>query len=411
MLKHIIPVLFEVFSVVLLADTLENHRGIQRKYLILLMLSQMIVFLPIIALDLPGISTYIAYIFFYLYIKVNYRYDFLHSLVLTIISLILAISIEAFTGLSSNLAGLYDYPYLFSLFAAFVFFVVTLLLYKFAPLYKIMELFERWNMAYAAVVFLSLVVFVPLTAKKVTSSLTMGNYLYIFVCLAVMWVLISQIQKYKTENTLRKQYYEGYTDVISQIRKSQHKFKNQIGVMLTFCETCKTYDELVKSQKEYMGRLRQYDLPNEAIVLEEPAVVSLIYEKMMEAYEHNIEVESSFLCNLAKTGVSDIVWVEILGVILDNAIEAICEQGEGGKMWISFREENRKVLAQIVNTYRSVGINELTDFAKEGYTTKGNGHGIGLHHISQIIWKNHGELIIEGAVREDRDCVSVKVYL
>ena len=411
MLIYIIPVILELLSVALLSDALENHKGIQRKYLILLLLSQAIFFLSVYALNLPEILTYLSYVLFYFYIKFNYRYDFLHSFVLVIISLILSISMEAFTGLSSNPVGLYDYPYLFSLFAAFVLFVVALLLYKFAPLYKIMELFERWDMAYAAVVFLSLVVFVPLTAKKVTSSLAMGDYLYIFVCLAVMWVLISQIQKYKTENTLRKQYYEGYTDVISQIRKSQHKFKNQIGVMLTLCETCKTYDELVKSQKEYMGRLRQYDLPNEAIVLEEPAVVSLIYEKLMEAYEYNIEVESSFLCNLARTGVSDIVWVEILGVVLDNAIEAIREQGEGGKMWISFREENRKVLAQIVNTYRQVGVNELADFTKEGYTTKGSGHGIGLHHISQIIWKNHGELVIERAVREDRDCVSVKIYL
>ena len=60
----------------------------------------------------------------------------------------------------------------------------------------------------------------------------------------------------------------------------------------------------------------------DAIVLEEPAVVALIYEKINEAIEEGIEVHTIFSCSMLHRGVSDVIWVQILGTLLDNAIEA-----------------------------------------------------------------------------------------
>ena len=122
-------------------------------------------------------------------------------------------------------------------------------------------------------------------------------------------------------------------------------------------------------------------------------------------------MESEFLCSLAKTKVSDIVWVDVLGVVLDNAIEAIKELGKPGKIWISFKEEKGKVKVEIDNTYRPVDFNEVKNFYTDGYTTKGKGHGIGLHHIKKLIEKNHGQFAIRGKKREGKDCVSAMIIL
>lgn len=406
-----ISALMEILSAVLVIHALKKDVPINKKNLVLLFVVETIFYTIGNYFTLPEIVSYGGFIFFYLYVRLSYENDFLRSLVLMIIGFVIAITLEVITALMANYLGLEDRPVLFSLFASSFLLILSIIICKFLPLYKIMELFERWDTAYAIVSFLSMAVFVPLTAKKIATSLYIDDYVYIFICIAVMWVLISQIQKYKTEDKIRKQYYDGYAEVISQIRKSQHKFKNQMGVVLSLCETCHSYEELVESQKDYMGRLKQCELPNDAIVLEEPAVVALIYDKLMEAYEENIEVESEFLCSLAKTKVSDIVWVDVLGVVLDNAIEAIRELGKPGKMWISFKEEKGKVKVEIDNTYRPVDFNEVKNFYADGYTTKGKGHGIGLHHIKNLIEKNHGQFAIRGKKRDGKDCVSAMIIL
>lgn len=406
-----ISALMEILSAVLVIHALKKDVPINKKNLVLLFVVETIFYTIGNYFTLPEIVSYGGFIFFYLYVRLSYENDFLRSLVLMIIGFVIAITLEVITALMANYLGLEDRPALFSLFASSFLLILSIIICKFLPLYKIMELFERWDTAYAIVSFLSMAVFVPLTAKKIATSLYLDDYVYIFICIAVMWVLISQIQKYKTEDKIRKQYYEGYAEVISQIRKSQHKFKNQMGVVLSMCETCHSYEELVESQKDYMGRLKQCELPNDAIVLEEPAVVALIYDKLMEAYEENIEVESEFLCSLAKTKVSDIVWVDVLGVVLDNAIEAIRELGKPGKIWISFKEEKGKAKVEIDNTYRPVDFNEVKNFYADGYTTKGKGHGIGLHHIKNLIEKNHGQFAIRGKKRDGKDCVSAMIIL
>lgn len=406
-----ISALMEILSAVLVIHALKKDVPINKKNLVLLFVVETIFYTIGNYFTLPEIVSYGGFIFFYLYVRLSYENDFLRSLVLLIIGFVIAITLEVITALMANYLGLEDRPVLFSLFASSFLLILSIIICKFLPLYKIMELFERWDTAYAIVSFLSMAVFVPLTAKKIATSLYIDDYVYIFICIAVMWVLISQIQKYKTEDKIRKQYYDGYAEVISQIRKSQHKFKNQMGVVLSLCETCHSYEELVESQKDYMGRLKQCELPNDAIVLEEPAVVALIYDKLMEAYEENIEVESEFLCSLAKTKVSDIVWVDVLGVVLDNAIEAIRELGKPGKIWISFKEEKGKVKVEIDNTYRPVDFNEVKNFYADGYTTKGKGHGIGLHHIKNLIEKNHGQFAIRGKKRDGKDCVSAMIIL
>lgn len=406
-----ISALMEILSAVLVIHALKKDVPINKKNLVLLFVVETIFYTIGNYFTLPEIVSYGGFIFFYLYVRLSYENDFLRSLVLMIIGFVIAITLEVITALMANYLGLEDRPALFSLFASSFLLILSIIICKFLPLYKIMELFERWDTAYAIVSFLSMAVFVPLTAKKIATSLYLDDYVYIFICIAVMWVLISQIQKYKTEDKIRKQYYDGYAEVISQIRKSQHKFKNQMGVVLSLCETCHSYEELVESQKDYMGRLKQCELPNDAIVLEEPAVVALIYDKLMEAYEENIEVESEFLCSLAKTKVSDIVWVDVLGVVLDNAIEAIRELGKPGKIWISFKEEKGKVKVEIDNTYRPVDFNEVKNFYADGYTTKGKGHGIGLHHIKNLIEKNHGQFAIRGKKRDGKDCVSAMIIL
>ncbi len=114
--------------------------------------------------------------------------------------------------------------------------------------------------------------------------------------------------------------------------------KNQFATAFGMYKLYPTYDELVEKQKEYLGRLWDYELPTDAVILEDPVVVALLYQKINEAIENGIQVMTEFSCSMLHRNVSDVIWVQILGTLLDNAIEALADYEGNKKLWITIRE-------------------------------------------------------------------------
>lgn len=79
----------------------------------------------------------------------------------------------------------------------------------------------------------------------------------------------------------------------------------------------------------------------DAVILEDPVVVALLYQKINEAIENGIQVMTEFSCSMLHRNVSDVIWVQILGTLLDNAIEALADYEGNKKLWLPQREQGR----------------------------------------------------------------------
>lgn len=277
---------------------------------------------------------------------------------------------------------------------------------------RLLRFLDQKEFIYVAIALLSLVLFAPLTVYKIIKEFDVLDYIYICICVVLMWVMASKMQDYKMDMKYRRKYLEGYADVILQMRRRHHTVANQLNAVVGMCEVCHSYEELVERQREYLGKLQNYELPTEAIVLEEPAVVALIYEKLNQAVEKGIEVETSFHCSLVGRHVSDLEWVEILGVLLENAIEALDGYGGRRKLWISVREnEEQRVEVCIANTFRELRQEELEKFCQAGYSTKGDGRGIGLYDVKELVHKHRGELRLGSRKEMGEDMLEIWVIL
>ena len=93
---------------------------------------------------------------------------------------------------------------------------------------------------------------------RILSKLDVSDYVYIVVCILVMWLLMLKVQEYKIDAKIRKQYFEAYREVLVQIRRRQHKIKNQINAAYSMFRLYDTYDELVEKQKEYLSKIMEY---------------------------------------------------------------------------------------------------------------------------------------------------------
>ena len=124
-------------------------------------------------------------------------------------------------------------------------------------------------------------------------------------------------------------------------------------------------------------------------VINNPAVFILISSKYSKALELGIEMNINVFLDLNNLNMKIYEFTRILGILLDNAIEASKECDEK-IINIEIRKEpkrNRQILL-IENTYTNKDIDTEKIFEKK-YSTKQGNSGIGLWEVRQILKKNN----------------------
>lgn len=412
-MKACIFAALECASFYAIASGLEKERKhIRLRKLILCLLWYLLYFAVSTCFQFPAEFSFFGYIVIFIGIKWLFGEDFLHTLAVAIISSIITAVIEflmicivSMIIPADDEAGVYEMIVTIGTFLIVI--VITRL-----KIHKVLDIMEKRDFSYVVVGILSLMIFAPMLLLKTVSKLESWDYIYIVVCIVVMWFLVVKVQKYKLESKIRHEYMDAYQDVITQIRRRQHKIKNQINTAYSMFRIYDTYDELVANQKEYLARIVDYELPNDAIALEEPSVIALIYEKINEAVEREIHVETSFRCSMADSRISDMVWVDIIGTLLDNAIEALEDFDGARKIWLTIcKKDKNKISVQVRNTYRKLTVTETGRFFELGYSTKGDGRGVGLYNIKRIVDKNKGEIIAASEETEAGYAIRIEIIV
>lgn len=120
-----------------------------------------------------------------------------------------------------------------------------------------------------------------------------------------------------------------------------------------------------------------------------PAIFALISSKYNKALEENIEVTVNAFLNFDDLNMKIYEFTRILGILLDNSIEAAKECDEK-IITIEIRKDtkrNRQLLI-IQNTYTNKDVNTDKIYEKN-YSTKPGNSGLGLWEVRQILKKNN----------------------
>ena len=174
------------------------------------------------------------------------------------------------------------------------------------------------------------------------------------------------------------------------VRGFKHDFDN---IVTTIGGYIKTND--MKGLKDYYNELvddcqrvnNLYLLNPE--VINNDGIYNLLTKKYQEATEKGIKVNMTFLLDLSKLHMKIYEFARILGILLDNAIEASSECDEK-IINLDFREDskNSRQLVIVENTYKDKNIDTEKIFEK-GVSSKENHSGIGLFEVRKLIKKNN----------------------
>ncbi len=124
-------------------------------------------------------------------------------------------------------------------------------------------------------------------------------------------------------------------------------------------------------------------------IINNDGIYNLLTKKYQEAESKDIKVNMTFLLDLSTLHMKIYEFARILGILLDNAIEASSECDEK-IINIDFRndQKNSRQIITIENTYKEKNVNTEKIFEK-GVSSKNNHTGLGLWEVRKLVKKNN----------------------
>lgn len=218
-----------------------------------------------------------------------------------------------------------------------------------------------------------------------------------FVCLLIYFALsfysLAKVIKLIT-TTQKLESAEEYNKTLHILHDNVRGFKHDFdNIVTTIGGYIKTND--MKGLEKYYSQLQEdCEKVNNLYVLNpdiinNPGIYSLLTTKYNDAEKKGIKVNLTILLDLNDLHMKIYEFARILGILLDNSIEAASECKEK-ILNIVFRNDskNNRNIILIENTYTNKDVN-IEDIFKKGTTGKENHTGLGLWEIRQILNKNN----------------------
>ena len=219
------------------------------------------------------------------------------------------------------------------------------------------------------------------------------NIIIIITCIILSIYSIIKSKQLKIANESLKEaqmYNKSLSNLHDNIRCFKHNFTNIVQAIGGYVHT-----EDIKGLKIYYSQLLEecnistnLSLLNPKLI-NNPAIFNILSSKYYDAKLKNIIFNISIFLDLNTLNIKIYDFTKIMGILLDNAIEATYECNE---KIINFtinsdKRSNRQLLI-IENTYNNKNIDTEKIYEK-AYTTKINNTGLGLWEVRKILNKNN----------------------
>lgn len=202
--------------------------------------------------------------------------------------------------------------------------------------------------------------------------------------------------KYEKQKKVLETYnrYSSITaNLIDDIKKRQHEFKNHINTIYGIAQV--TDEKLVKGKIiEYIQNVNKSMHDTDYIIqVKDEIIAAIIYNKVCEAKDKYIDFIYE-IDNNVDLEVSDYELSEILNNLLDNAFEAVIKiQAAERKVELKIYREKENKIIEVKNTIAAEEMDQTSMFFNKGFSTKREeGHGYGLYNVKRLIESNKGKI-------------------
>lgn len=222
-------------------------------------------------------------------------------------------------------------------------------------------------------------------------------FVYNFIICSVIifsnvYILLNKrkVSKIEEDKKCLEEKNKNLLEVTDNMRCFKHDFNNIIQAIdgYIYLDDMKSLQVYFKSLLDECNHIKVVDSIN-CKIIENPAICGVLLNKYRVAEENNIEMNIELLASLKELNEKSYVVSRMLGILLDNAIEASkeCEEKIINFEVIKDIKKNKLVI-KIENTYGNKNVDTCKIFEKN-YTTKKGNTGLGLWKIQDILRKDN----------------------
>ncbi len=181
---------------------------------------------------------------------------------------------------------------------------------------------------------------------------------------------------------------------IENQRKIAHEHGNQLSVLSGYIASA----NLEKAKKYLEKIIGSCNSDSELLShIKESGLKALLVFKIAMIERKNIDFELVVDEDIENTIIPSEDLSQVLGIFLDNAIDAAI-QSEDPYVTMSILKNENELNITIMNSIKDVNI-DIEKIFQKGYSSKGEGRGFGLHIVDEIIQK-YKELNLQTRVEE-----------
>lgn len=292
---------------------------------------------------------------------------------------------------------------------------------SFLPLNKFYERVNQGNLIIKLIIsYIALLLLVTIALSKV-DSIDAIAILPLTVTFMVI-LLLADIMVLNQQRTITIQQqdikdYQTYEpmahDLISDILGKQHDFNNQMNAIRMLPYTYKDYDSLSDAIANYSTFLEEEFNESELLKINLPVVAGFVFSKIKEAEQKGRLISVKIKNRSLITPVPEYDLIRILGILIDNAIEAT-EPGHTFSLILDSRNDHVRI--QTKNEGGEISSELRKKMFVRGYSTKTSAEvrtsrGQGLPNLKKLVDHYNGKIYLDNETFHEHTWICFTVEL
>ncbi len=371
---------------------------------IALIIVEVITMTALFELELPGFFTFVAQIFFYIYVWCKFKLKWQHNIILTMLDMMAIVAVQSIVTLPICIILEHvKNDRIIALVINIISLFVVVLLSQWLKLHNLYMKFVTWDKFLIRLLLLCGIIFVDLLIKyKINENMVVFAYFIsaIMVCILIGSIFSWQKDRYEVKQKslelhMHELYGKTFEDMIENIRIRQHDFKNQLAAIYGMHLTAENFEELVERQKKYCDYLIEESRFDKILTkCKDKVLAGFLYTKFTEVEKIGADIEFDISLNKADCSLATYELIELIGILIDNAVEYEIENKKGKVIYFKLSDNNENLNIICRNKADYIPIETINRFFQKGYSTKGENRGIGLYNVKKML-ENRGQIIVE----------------
>ena len=234
----------------------------------------------------------------------------------------------------------------------------------------------------------------------------MATLLALLVLIDGMVLLWDQSRiQFQRRGRLLEQYLPMVEELVESVRAQQHEYNNRMMAISAAVMTTGTLDEAKAKITELTGQISLSPSDRELLKCDSKLLCGMLFGKIMQAQMQHIQLRISIGGSFLHRSLSESDWIDLLGILLDNALEA---SSGGDTVYLQAEDEVNALLLLVSNPCPPISRTEMTEMFRRGWSTKADqGRGYGLYNVRKMVEQHGGKIIVKNEEKNGQNYLTI----